>query len=242
MKTLAALAAFMAALAAHAGNLADVRIHERAAQCELPLHRHDGRAYVVGHPGNEYEIVIRNRTGEDLLAVVSVDGVNVVSGETAGTRQAGYVLGPWETTRIAGWRKSLAETAAFYFTELGDAYAARTGRPDHVGVIGVALFQRRVPPRSITAPLRSEARSRDAAAERAAPASPAAAAALGTGHGRREDSPARHVAFERRTREPVEILAIHYDSRANLAARGILPPAHGRRAPDPFPAHFVPDP
>ena len=58
----------------------------------------------------------------------------------------------------------------------------------------------------------------------------------------REDSPARHVAFERRTREPVEIVAIHYDSRANLAARGILPPAHGRRGPDPFPARFVPDP
>ena len=47
---------------------------------------------------------------------------------------------------IAGWRKNLARTAAFYFTELPDSYAARTGRPDHVGVIGVAVFRERVAP------------------------------------------------------------------------------------------------
>ena len=35
------------------------------------------------------------------------------------------------------------EIAAFYFTSLGDSYANRTGRPDNVGVIGVALYQRK---------------------------------------------------------------------------------------------------
>ena len=42
---------------------------------------------------------------------------------------------------IDGWRKSMDEVAAFYFTALPDSYAARTGRPDNVGVIGVALFR-----------------------------------------------------------------------------------------------------
>lgn len=56
--------------------------------------------------------------GEDLFAVVSVDGVNVVSGETASVRQSGYVLDPWRGVRIRGWRKSLDEIASFYFTSL----------------------------------------------------------------------------------------------------------------------------
>jgi len=35
----------------------------------------------------------------------------------------------------------MERTAAFYFTDLGDSYAARTGRPRNVGVVGVAVFQ-----------------------------------------------------------------------------------------------------
>ena len=51
------------------------------------------------------------------------------------------MLDPWGSVEIAGWRKSIERTAAFYFTDLGDSYAARTGRPQNVGVIGVAVFQ-----------------------------------------------------------------------------------------------------
>ena len=235
------------AMIAQASNLAVIRIHDRATQRELPLHWHEGRAYVVGQPGSEYEVVVRNRSGEDLLAVVSVDGVNVITGETASTRQSGYVIAPWASTRIAGWRKSLEETASFYFTSLPDSYAARTQRPDNVGVIGVALFQRRhhvATPLQVEPPHapRAESQSRDAAPERKAQAPAVASAPLGTGHGRRESSQAEHVAFERRTRAPVETLAIYYDSRANLVARGVLPDPHAKRHPSPFPGHFVRDP
>ncbi len=84
---------------------------------------------------------IRNCTGARVLVVTSVDGVNVISGDTASPNQSGYVLEPWGSVEIAGWRKSMERTAAFYFTDLGDSYAARTGRPQNVGVIGVAVFQ-----------------------------------------------------------------------------------------------------
>jgi hypothetical protein len=40
----------------------------------------------------------------------------------------------------------MERTAAFYFTDLGDSYAARTGRPNNVGVIGVAVFREKTPP------------------------------------------------------------------------------------------------
>jgi hypothetical protein len=98
---------------------------------------HEGKAYVVGKPGNEYQVNVRSR-GEEVLAVVSVDGVNVVTGETAAAQQSGYLLSPGRSMEIRGWRKSLESIAAFYFTELPDSYAARTGRPENVGVIGVA--------------------------------------------------------------------------------------------------------
>jgi len=76
-----------------------------------------------------------------------VDGVNVVSGDTAAPSQSGYVLDGWGSVEIGGWRKSLQRTAAFYFTDLGDSYAARTGRPQNVGVIGVAVFEEKPKPR-----------------------------------------------------------------------------------------------
>jgi hypothetical protein len=253
----AALAAALSLPAQAVGRLADICLFDRATGRELPVHWHQGQAWVVGRPGNEYEIRVRNRAGEDLLAVVSVDGVNVVSGETASPRQGGYVVSPWDTTRISGWRKSLGESAAFYFTSLGDSYAGRTGRPDNVGVIGVALFQRkRPPPPLIDVPHEPWDRSGRERyfLEPAAPASPGArqeshaeklgrsGAPLGTGHGRRESSPVREVEFERRTREPVEIIAIRYDSYRNLVAQGVLHPAPAMRDPNPFPTRFVPDP
>jgi len=78
-----------------------------------------------------------------LLAVVSVDGVNVVTGESASPDQSGYVLDPGDYVNIQGWRKDLDRTAAFYFSDPADSYAARTGRPNDLGVIGVALFRER---------------------------------------------------------------------------------------------------
>ena len=246
----ALLAACAVSLQAHAvGSLADVRIYDRTLDRELAVYWHDGRAYLEGRPGDEYEVRVRNTAGGDLLAVVSVDGVNAVTGQTAKPSQGGYVLGPWERTDVRGWRKSLEETAAFYFTSLGDSYAARTGRPDNVGVIGVALFRRAVrypTPLSQLAPeaeSRAKRESADAATARgngfALPSAP-----LGTGHGRREDSPARYTEFERATAEPAETIAIYYDSRRNLVAQGVIPHRehYGRRDPEPFPGGFVPDP
>ena len=255
-----ALAAALAAasLSAHAiGHLADLTVFDRATGRELPVYWHEGRAYVVGRPGNEYQLGVRNRRGEDVLAVVSVDGVNVVSGETAATRQSGYVVGPWQRTDIRGWRKNLGEIASFYFTSLGDSYAARTGRPDNVGVIGVALYQRKrvMPPPPVSVapaqePFAEEMRrekSEDANAKRdrqqsyEGAAARAPSAPLGTGHGRREESAAQWVAFERASDTPTETITIYYDSYRNLVARGVLVAPVAPRHPNPFPG-FVPDP
>jgi len=254
-RTIAAAALAALSFAAHAvGNIADVTIFDRATGHELPVYWHEGRAYVVGRPGSEYQVVVKNRRGEDVLAVVSVDGLNAMSGETANARQSGYVLSPWSRVDVRGWRKSMDEIAAFYFTTLGDSYAARTDRPANVGVIGVALFQRKFeppppPPMSMAAPEMKSRLESPAEAQRApsmqadnlARPAQAPSAPLGTGHGRREESRVRWVQFERATEEPVETIAIYYDSYRNLIAMGVLqqPSPHN---PNPFPASFAPDP
>ncbi|MEO6566659.1 MAG: hypothetical protein ABIO63_11580 [Casimicrobiaceae bacterium] len=127
--------------------LVQVDVYDRFDLSALPVHTKDGRQYIVGAPGHEYAVRIRNCTGGRVLVVTSVDGVNVISGDTASPAQSGYVLEPWGSAEIAGWRKSMERTAAFYFTDLGDSYAARTGRPQNVGVIGVAVFPEKAPTR-----------------------------------------------------------------------------------------------
>jgi hypothetical protein len=75
------------------GSVADVTIYDRAENRTLPVHYHAGRYYVVGKPGNEYRVNIRSNQPAEILTVISVDGVNAVSGETANWSQTVMSLG-----------------------------------------------------------------------------------------------------------------------------------------------------
>jgi hypothetical protein len=167
--------------------LVQVDVYDRASGAALPVYQKDGRHYIVGTPGHEYALRIRNCTGARVLVVASVDGVNVISGETASPAQSGYVLDPWGSVEIKGWRKNLQRTAAFFFTEHQNSYAARTGRPDNVGVVGVAVFREKVQPVARPEPyfrrgqiasenLPEAPRAQDAAESRAETPAPASAA------------------------------------------------------------------
>jgi hypothetical protein len=251
-----ASAALLTAVPAMAeGQMVDVRIINRDNGRVLPIYPFKGDLWVAGEPGARYAIQLHNETRGRLLNVVSVDGVNVVSGETAAFDQTGYVLDSWQRYDVAGWRKSHKEIAAFEFTRAPRSYAARTGRPDDVGVIGVAVFREK--PVSW--------RERDSY-ERSAPSSPSGPVPksgsssrsfqwdnngpveqeLGTAHGDRERDRVGKTEFERRSKRPDEIIRIRYDSYDNLIDMGVIPTYRGRpRDPSAFPAQrprWVPDP
>ena len=237
-----------------------IEIYDRTAGTMLDVYYHDGRRYVVGEPGHEFQVVVRNNSNRRVLAVTSVDGVNVITGETASPEQSGYVLSPWDSVGVSGWRKNMDEVAAFYFTRHRSSYAARTGRPADVGVIGVALFREKSRFRKFFdrfdrdyEPDRLDDRGAGAPETAEPEAAPDASAPelrsqkkekLGTGHGRRERDEARYTEFVRASDSPDEVLAIYYDSRANLVAQGVIPRGRdvAQRRPDPFPGGFVPDP
>ena len=194
--TAAALAA--SSSASSLGALADVAIVDRDSGATLSTYYYRGEYWVAGNPGGRYAIEVRNRSGGRLLAVTAVDGVNVLSGATAGFDQAGYVFDPGESYQITGWRKSNSEVAAFTFTDLPNSYAARTGRAANVGVIGVAVFRERVPryipPRITQAPVpgAAEARAQAGDADQEAIiagglAAPTAEAAAKSGEAARRD-------------------------------------------------------
>lgn len=240
-----------------AAPLVQMEVIDRDSGQLLSKYRHRGDTWVAGMPGNRYGVRLTNTTGERVLAVLSVDGVNAVSGQTASPAQAGYVLGPWESVEIAGWRKSLHDIAQFVFTDLGDSYAARTGRPRNVGVIGIAVFQESRPLRyPLYAPpiardgddaddyadQQAKSASAPSMESQAAGASPGRQA-IGTGHGRREWSPVGETRFARSTRSPVQVIELRYDDATRLHAMGIMVrPRHRQDAPRAFPDRFVADP
>ena len=253
----------------HAAPLVEMAVVDRDSGQWLPDIRHRGERWIAGTPGHRYGVRLTNTSGERVLVVLSVDGVNAVTGATAHPSQAGYVLQPWQSSEITGWRKSTRDIAQFVFTDLPDSYAARTGRPDDVGVIGIAVFTEArpvayAPPSPPVAGGRQERRD---SAKAAAPASASAESmardggaqdyarthgaqeqatqALGTGHGARDWSPVSHTGFVRASRHPAQVSQLRYDDHATLVARGVLPRyrhyPHDDR-PRAFPQVFVADP
>jgi hypothetical protein len=260
-----ALAGCASTAQAHQG-LASLEVFDRDTGQVVTTYRHGGRQFVPGRPGARYALRVRNLTPARVLVVLAVDGVNVISGETADWHQVGYVLDPGRSYDINGWRKSGSEVAAFEFAPIERSYAAQTGRPENVGVIGMAAFRERQPPSSYVAPppsppvaARAERHGADAAgasgqAAAPSPANEKSAAAdaasarlgsLGTGHGQREWSVSRRTAFERATSGPEQVTQLEYDSFERLVAAGVVRGPYAYVRPRPFPANqagFVPDP
>ena len=134
------------AASAYADPGVDLQVVDRETGQPLRIWRHDGRLFVAGQPGARYSLRVTNHTDGRVEVVMSVDGVNIVTGETASYDQMGYVLRAYESYDVSGWRKSDTEVAAFAFAPLPQSYAARTGRPSDVGVIGMAFFKEKAVP------------------------------------------------------------------------------------------------
>lgn len=109
----------------------------------LPTFSAGGQSYVMGSDGGRYSIRIDNQTGARFEAVATVDGLDVIDGQPGSFEKRGYLVGPWSSVEIDGFRRSEDQVAAFRFGRVRDSYAAKRGSDRNVGVIGVAVFQER---------------------------------------------------------------------------------------------------
>lgn len=249
-----------------------VTVWATAGDEPLPIYNVDGRDYLLGRHGDRYEIWLANRTDRRIEAVVSVDGRDVVSGREADyLEDRGYIIGPGEELRIAGFRTSLSGVAAFEFADVADSYAARMGDASNVGIIGVAVFEEgedAAPPVPIAGGDDYAGEERAASSGGGggrpypAPAQKAAGAplesedadepGLGTRYGDQIGSAAEIVPFRRRDPErPLELIGLYYQDRRGLERLGVVfEDSAGTIDPDgpnPFPGsprdgHFAPPP
>jgi hypothetical protein len=205
-----------------------------------------GRFYLEARRGCSYALTLENRSGERLAAVLTVDGLNVISGQRDTGRGRMYVLDPWRRVTVQGWRSSLEEVRRFNFVDEQASYAARSGTANEkMGWIELAVYRERRPfvrslpeaqpwgnARDESAPSASAAgrvdREAGRSAEQAAPAPAPAQAYPGTGWGERARDRAFLVQFDPES-EPCERATLRYEYRPALVALGVLPPAPVRR-------------
>lgn len=125
-----------------AGGAVTVSLRDEGGE-PLEAMRLGGETYVVGQSGQRYTITLQNHTDHRFEAVATVDGLDVVNGRTGSLDNRGYVLMPYATLEIEGFRQSANAVASFRFGHIADSYAAQKGQARNVGVIGVALFGER---------------------------------------------------------------------------------------------------
>jgi hypothetical protein len=114
----------------------------------IKQYAHKGKVFIESRDGIEYSIRIRNDGHARILAVVSVDGINVIDGELASPDGAGYIIAGYSSYTIKGFRTSNDSVNAFKFSRKDKSYAAKSestsGDTSNCGVIGVQLYYEKV--------------------------------------------------------------------------------------------------
>lgn len=215
------------------GRLAQVTIANPTTGARLPVYYANGQYWVAGRPGARYAITLRNRSGDIVHAALTVDGVNVLTGQTDGSGSH-YEFSPYARARIDGWYKPSGTLPPFEFANVANAHAYLTARSVKVGLIQIALSRRQM--LAPVAPVRPEPPGQR------------------RNKGSNEDRPSEEAPHGQRQTPGVwyfplleEVISIRYDSRKNLIANGVI---RKQRVPPQMPQDsapsdhllYVPDP
>lgn len=230
----------------------------------------DSLVYVEGRVGTEYAVEIKNNQRKRILAVVSVDGLNVISGEKASYNGQGYIIEGFSSIKIKGWRKSMDNVAQFVFSNKDDSYSKlmEKGESD-LGVIGVAIFEEKeketivyreiiekhypltpinpYPSYPITWYATCEAtgscQTTNLNQVNCSASSISKNEIIGTGWGNEVKSSVINSSFDRRSDSPDEIFSIFYGTRGFLESKGIdFAEKIDVISPNPFPGEFCKPP
>lgn len=102
---------------------------------------HNGKRFIEGRDGSNFEIEFINRTNVRVEAVLAVDGLSVIDGKDAGPQSSGYLVDAYGSVRIPGWKLTDEQVAAFVFSGKKQSYAQQsTGSARNTGVIGALVF------------------------------------------------------------------------------------------------------
>ena len=119
-------------------------------------YHHNGKCFVEAKKGTEYTLKLKNNSSSRVMAVFSVDGVDVLKGEAADNADSGYIVNAYSTLVVKGFRIDNSTVAAFKFDEGNKSYAsiveqdgdvekAKKNPSKNNGVIGVRVWKEKVP-------------------------------------------------------------------------------------------------
>lgn len=216
---------------------------------------HNNQTYIEGRKGSSYVIRIKNLRSDRKKIVVSVDGLNVISGDNDWTK--GYVIGGHEIIDIPGWLKNDQQAAKFVFSDVKKSYNQHnlSGNVNNVGVIGVLVYDEQ--PVNQYIPLSGQYRafgeggSSDGIGSFSGILRSSGSVnninqleqqSVGTGWGKATDFKTTSVSFNANSYQS-QTVTIFYDSRKGLESRGIVL-NRVKNNPNPFPGYagYCPEP
>jgi hypothetical protein len=88
---------------------------------------HNSQTYIEARKGTNYTIQLKNKSNRKALAILSLDGIDVIKGRRGEDAQSGYIVDPYSTIEVKGYRISDEEVAAFVFSDGFKSYANTIG-------------------------------------------------------------------------------------------------------------------
>ena len=108
----------------------------------------NGNYFIEGRSGTQYTVNLTNSHYARRLFVISIDGINAVSGKSIDEDpHNGYVINGYGSLDLKGFRINDTDVAAFKFVKSNQSYAKEvTGSKQNNGVIGVKVYDEKVQP------------------------------------------------------------------------------------------------
>lgn len=110
----------------------------------FPQYSHNGKIYVEGVKNEDFYIEIKNNHNKRVEVVGSIDGRDIVSGKEADYKSnQGYIINPYETQIIKGYRLDDNKVGQFTFADKNKSFSVEIANDneENVGVFGFAEFE-----------------------------------------------------------------------------------------------------
>jgi len=86
---------------------------------------HQGKFYIEARENSEYSIKLKNHSHKRIMAVFSVDGIDVLKGGQAKEAESGYIIEPYSHVNINGYRIDDNNVATFKFDDGKTSYSTQ---------------------------------------------------------------------------------------------------------------------
>ena len=123
----------------------NVSMHVQVNGRACKEYTHKGMSFIEARSGTNYTVKIKNDNPYRVMAVLSVDGLDVVTGKPAEETNTGYIIDAYSSLDVKGYRISDDNSASFIFTSKGKSYVQQAkSNATNAGVIGLRTYKEKL--------------------------------------------------------------------------------------------------